>query len=71
MTSPIELISYEGLKRLLVPTPEYRALARLSAKGEFPPGVRITPRGGLLWERGAVEAWINRKLAPLAPGAVP
>lgn len=65
---PETLIPYDSFAHLMPGT--HRTLVeRKSRRGTFIPGVRMTDRSPLLFEAGAVAAWLEKRMASLKVAA--
>lgn len=64
MNAPVELIPFESFASAM-PGATRRLIERASTRGDFVPGVRLTPRSPMLFRRDAVMAWLETRLAVL------
>jgi len=60
----VELVTFDYFAAKL-PNSSSRNVEHLSRKGDFPPFVRLSPRGPAHWPRTLVEAWFEKLLAPV------
>lgn len=64
MSAPADLVPFAAFASEM-PGATRRIIERASARGDFVPGVRLTPRAPMLFRRDAVMAWLESRLSVL------